>query len=146
MLLRREQLSLASPSRSSCLLGCALAALLAVGAAGLQSPPPEEHGEAGVHVVKLWQEKSPVFTSSSTSAIAFRVTYLGRVRIGNPPQEFTIMFDTGSGQVIVPDSTCQSKACARHLRFDASASNTSKLARPPAGSASPGPPVEAEKT
>jgi hypothetical protein len=121
--------SAGGPSRSRCLLGWALAALLGARAAGLQSPPPEEFGEAGVHVVKLWQDKSPVFTSGSKTAIAFRVTYLGRVRIGSPPQEFTIMFDTGSGQVIVPHEDCHSKACMRHLRFDPSRSNTSQLAR-----------------
>lgn len=121
--------SAGGPSRASCLLGWALAALLGAGAAGLQSPPPEEFGEAGVHVVKLWQDKSPVFTSGSKTAIAFRVTYLGRVRIGSPPQEFTIMFDTGSGQVIVPHEDCHSKACMRHVRFDPGRSNTSQLAR-----------------
>eukprot|EP00913_Durusdinium_trenchii_P020824 g19563.t1 len=46
------------------------------------------------------------------------MAYFGTIQVGRPPQNFTVVFDTGSGNLIVPGRDCTSDACASHRRFD----------------------------
>lgn len=67
-------------------------------------------------------------TQSSVSiSLAKRVTagragkklaYFGRIMVGNPPQEFSVVYDTGSANLIVPGESCSSNACRSHARFN----------------------------
>ncbi|KAG8132061.1 hypothetical protein E2320_009937, partial [Naja naja] len=52
------------------------------------------------------------------------VEYSGQISIGNPPQNFTVLFDTGSSNLWVPSIYCVSKACVEHSRFHPSQSST----------------------
>ncbi|XP_065146153.1 nothepsin [Paramisgurnus dabryanus] len=50
--------------------------------------------------------------------------FFGEISLGNPQQNFTVIFDTGSSDLWVPSSYCVSQACAMHHKFKAFKSST----------------------
>jgi len=50
--------------------------------------------------------------------------YFGEVTVGTPPQSFLVVFDTGSGNLLLPQEDCKDEACRRHTRFNAQKSNS----------------------
>jgi len=63
-------------------------------------------------------------TSNSVEDRFQKMVYYGVVSVGTPPQRFLVVFDTGSGNLILPGGGCWSLACRRHRRFWKSASST----------------------
>lgn len=51
--------------------------------------------------------------------------YVGRLSVGSPKQTFSVLFDTASGHVLLPHSSCMSKACQKHKQFFPYKSKTS---------------------
>lgn len=53
-----------------------------------------------------------------------RSAYYGTLMVGTPPEPFTVVFDTGSGHLILPSTYCRSETCKAHKRFRRTASST----------------------
>merc|ERR1740117_938394 len=51
--------------------------------------------------------------------------YIGNVSVGYPPQKMRVLFDTGSGHVLLPHKVCKAKACKAHRSYSAVYSHTS---------------------
>lgn len=49
--------------------------------------------------------------------------YYGEITLGTPPQSFEVIFDTGSSDLWVAGSSCDS-SCGRHAEYDSSKSST----------------------
>jgi hypothetical protein len=52
--------------------------------------------------------------------------YYGEVVVGNPGQKFLVVFDTGSGNLLVPSVDCTDESCNKHHRFDSAKSKSAK--------------------
>jgi hypothetical protein len=50
--------------------------------------------------------------------------YYGQVLVGTPAQEFLVVFDTGSGNLLIPSVDCEDESCKLHRRYG-SANSTS---------------------
>jgi len=55
-----------------------------------------------------------------------RSAYYGTVMVGTPPLEMTVVFDTGSGHLVLPSMYCHSETCKVHTRYRRSASLTGR--------------------
>merc|ERR1719440_1562402 len=63
--------------------------------------------------------------SASEVGIVHKTEYWGKIFLGTPPKEFTVIFDTGSGNLILPSTECTSLPCIHHEKYDPSESKTS---------------------
>jgi len=62
----------------------------------------------------------------SNTKIVHKTAYYGQVNIGTPRQPSTVVFDTGSGNLMVPSTYCRSRACTMHKRFNRKNSATAE--------------------
>lgn len=67
---------------------------------------------------------SSKFQSWSTLGVIHKTEYWGTISVGSPAQDFTVIFDTGSGNLILPGSECQSAPCTSHKQFKLKDSTT----------------------
>jgi len=88
------------------------------------------HGTRGMHKEEILFNKQRVHSKiGHRTAIAMEVihktAYWGTVKLGTPEQEFKVIFDTGSGNLILPAKTCNMAGCNSHKKYDPQASQTS---------------------
>jgi len=97
-------------------------------AAGMASLYNKELSGAGVTSLRLKRRVfTERFTGQTMPAAKYRKQmFFGDVSVGSPQQTFVVVFDTGSGNLIIPGSDCESSACINHKRYNLHSSKTSK--------------------
>jgi len=73
-------------------------------------------------LVPLTRESIPVLRNNRT--VSYRTSYSGDISIGKPAQDFRVVFDTGSGHIVVPSAFCKNETCVEHRQYDLSKSST----------------------
>jgi len=58
--------------------------------------------------------------------IIHKTAYWGTVKLGTPAQEFKVIFDTGSGNLILPSTSCDMAGCNPHKKYSPADSSTAK--------------------
>ena len=80
------------------------------------APAREVAASEPLHTVKLVKQYVPI--EKNGSVIAYKTAYFGKIQVGSPePQDFTVVFDTGSAHLVVPNSACQRETCLKHNSF-----------------------------
>lgn len=59
------------------------------------------------------------------------MAYFGPMQVGTPPQDFTIIFDTGSSDFWVPSVKCRARACRGKHLYNSAASTTYQAVNTP---------------
>eukprot|EP00928_Gymnodinium_smaydae_P068042 TRINITY_DN5109_c0_g1_i1.p1 TRINITY_DN5109_c0_g1~~TRINITY_DN5109_c0_g1_i1.p1 ORF type:complete len:452 (-),score=80.03 TRINITY_DN5109_c0_g1_i1:105-1460(-) len=99
--------------------GSGLAAVQAHAAGGHRDGTRASHS-----IVLSKQRYKSLHRSVSATQVVHKTAYFGQVQIGTPKQSFTVVFDTGSGNLMLPSTFCRTNACTMHRRFNPKQSTT----------------------
>jgi len=69
---------------------------------------------------------SELTKTSGKHGVQRKMAYFGEISVGTPPSKFSVVYDTGSGNLIIPGKACMDEACLKHVQFDEKASSTGK--------------------
>jgi len=86
----------------------------------------EEQGSNATKPITLTLTRQNTPTTVIDGVIYHRSAYWGTLFVGSPPVPFTVVFDTGSGHVILPSTYCHSEVCRARKRYRAKSSSTHK--------------------
>jgi len=75
-------------------------------------------------LVKVPLKRQQMEMRNVGGAIYYKSAYYGTLSVGSPAQKFTVVFDTGSGNLLLPSMYCRTETCKAHARFKRSASKT----------------------
>jgi hypothetical protein len=67
------------------------------------------------------------FRSVASMQRIHKTAYWGSMTVGTPPQPFKVIFDTGSGNLIIPSSDCTVPGCAPHHKYSHKDSTSSSF-------------------
>jgi len=80
-------------------------------------------GDSESFTIALSKQHVPIVVGNRT--VMYKTAYYGNIYIGVPhEQNFTVVFDTGSGHIIMPSSICQTESCKIHRRYNRSESKS----------------------
>jgi len=104
----------------SCVFAVAALLLRALPVRGLARPAedfvPAPPPPPGRFIIPLHRQRVPVQSDADT--VSYKSVYFGTISVGTPEQQqFSVVFDTGSGHVIIPSQACASETCTIHRRY-----------------------------
>lgn len=67
-----------------------------------------------------------VHVKAGKATAIHKMAYFGEVDVGTPGQKFVVVYDTGSGNLLIPGHDCHDSACTGHRQFDSERSSTFK--------------------
>eukprot|EP00931_Biecheleriopsis_adriatica_P102736 TRINITY_DN77674_c0_g1_i1.p1 TRINITY_DN77674_c0_g1~~TRINITY_DN77674_c0_g1_i1.p1 ORF type:complete len:880 (-),score=230.04 TRINITY_DN77674_c0_g1_i1:141-2780(-) len=74
--------------------------------------------------LNLQREDSEI--SVIDGVVHYKSAYYGTIMLGTPPRPYTVVFDTGSGHLILPSSYCHTETCKAHSRYFRSKSSSAR--------------------
>lgn len=74
--------------------------------------------------IPLTRQRVPITQDGST--IHYKSAYYGTVLAGTPAVPYKVVFDTGSGHLILPSTYCSSETCRAHRRYRRSQSSSAR--------------------
>jgi hypothetical protein len=120
------------------LAGLVLVFTLPHSARGLAHPPqvdeppgqeyPSPDGTDGIgfgqtpFLIPLTRTAVPI--RRNNQVVSHKTSYSGTISIGVPAQDFRVVFDTGSANMVVPSIDCENETCKMHRQYDISHSTT----------------------
>lgn len=72
--------------------------------------------------VELNRQRIPLH--SANGQVVYKSAYYGEISVGEQP--FEVVFDTGSGHLILPSTMCHSSTCKKHRRYRRKRSKTAR--------------------
>eukprot|EP00418_Pyrodinium_bahamense_P092009 CAMPEP_0179037670 /NCGR_PEP_ID=MMETSP0796-20121207/14246_1 /TAXON_ID=73915 /ORGANISM="Pyrodinium bahamense, Strain pbaha01" /LENGTH=611 /DNA_ID=CAMNT_0020733981 /DNA_START=127 /DNA_END=1962 /DNA_ORIENTATION=- len=81
-------------------------------------------GTPGDKVVTLNLTREQMATRLAGNVIYHKSAYWGTLAVGTPPVHFKVVFDTGSGHIILPSTYCRTPTCRQHTRYKRSMSTS----------------------
>lgn len=100
-------------------------ALLATGIGGLCVHAAKQAVQHGFRVA-LTRQTLPLHVDEN-GVVQHKSAHFGQIALGYPePQYFDVVFDTGSGHVIVPSILCKAPSCKSHRRYKRRSSQTGR--------------------
>jgi hypothetical protein len=95
---------------------CWLAALITSSFGGLCVHAAKEAVTKGPFSVQLRRQQIPLH--SADGVVHHKSAYYGQISVGAPvAQEFEVVFDTGSGHLVLPSIMCRTNSCRNHRRY-----------------------------
>jgi len=77
-----------------------------------------------IRTVKLARQQ--VMIPHPDGVVYYKTAYWGMLTVGNPGVAFKVVFDTGSGHLVLPSSYCHTPSCKVHKRYRRSSSKSAK--------------------
>ncbi|KAF8142717.1 acid protease [Mycena galopus ATCC 62051] len=78
----------------------------------------------GLHMSRaLKRSLSPTSIPLTDNFRGTELEWYGSIQVGTPPQDFTVVFDTGSDELLIPGTNCTT-SCSNQNKFDPTQSST----------------------
>lgn len=110
------------------MLAAAVSFILVAPLGGSNESQPPSPVAPGGNPILVPLTKLTVPVRKGGKVVSYKQSFAGEIAIGSAhhgaQQEFSIIFDSGSGNVVVPDERCGSNSCLAHRRYDISKSRT----------------------